>query len=66
VEKKCSSNERNVHPHPVKERKFISQIKYVTTTVIYICALYKLGTFYLSDYSVKNVSGVDVPPEEYL
>jgi len=50
---------------PAKERKFISQIKYVTaTTLIYARVSYELEKLCLSNYSVKCITGVFVSPAE--
>jgi len=58
VDQERSSNELDICVHPVKERNFISQIKYLTaTTLIYKRVSYELEKFYLSNYPVMCITG---------
>jgi len=65
VGQKRSSSELDISLHPVKERKYISQIKYVTATaLIYSRASYEREKFCLSNYSVKFITTVFVSPAQ--
>ena len=60
MDQKRSSNELHICLHPVKERKYISQIKCVKTALIYSRASYEIEKLCLSNYSVKNITDIFV------
>jgi len=65
VDQKRSNNELDVCLHQVKERKYISQIKYLTATaVIYSRASYEIEKFCPPNCSVKCKTGVFVSQAE--